>query len=69
MRESKGKAIPLDIFDKEGNLTCIEFTDSKGKHILDATWDESDAQTNENRAYFRNWACQFLENQGWEIEK
>jgi hypothetical protein len=69
MSEKKGVALPIDIYDSDGNMVRIEFTDSNGKHILDAMWDFSDAQTSENRTYFREWAYNFLANQGWEIQK
>ena len=69
MSEKKGIALPIDIYDSDGNMVRIEFTDSNGKHILDAVWDDSDAQTSENRTHFREWAYKFLINQGWEIQK
>ena len=69
MSDKKGVALPTDIYDSDGNMTSIEFTDSSGKHILDAVWDFSDAQTSENRTYFRKWAYDFLTNQGWEIQQ
>lgn len=66
---SKGKAIPVDVYDREGNMLRVEFSDGQGNHILDAVWDESDAQTSENREQFRKWSYNFLRNQGWEILK
>jgi hypothetical protein len=66
---SKGRAIPVDVYDNEGNMIRIEFSDSSGNHVMDALWDETDAQTSENRTYFRKWAYNFLRNQGWEILK
>ena len=69
MSDKKGRAIPTDVYDKEGNMIKVEFNDGEGNHILDAVWDESDAQTSENRTYFRKWAYNFLRNQGWEILK
>ena len=50
------KVIPTDIYDKDGNLTRIEFTDLEGNHALDAVWDSRDEQTSENRVAFRQWA-------------
>jgi hypothetical protein len=69
MSDKKGVALPTDIYDSDGNMVRIEFTDGNGKHILDAMWDFSDAQTSENRTYFRKWAYDFLTNQGWEIQQ
>ena len=62
------KAIPLEIFDKDGNMVKIETRDEDGQHILDIVWDENDEQTTENRAEFRKWAYGFLEkNKGYKV--
>lgn len=66
---SKGRAIPVDVYDKEGNMIKIEFNDLNGEHIVDAVWDETDEQTSNNRTLFRKWAYNHLRNQGWEILK
>lgn len=66
---SKGRAIPVDVYDEDGNMTKVEFNDGEGNHILDAVWDPSDEQTSENRTFFRKWAYNFLRNEGWEILK
>lgn len=63
------RAIPVDVYDKEGNMLRIEFNDGTGDHILDAQWDPADAQTSENRILFRKWAYNHLRNQGWDILK
>jgi hypothetical protein len=64
------KAIPLEIFDKNGNMVKIETRDEEGQHILDIVWDENDEQTPENRAEFRKWAYGFLEkNKGYKVVK
>ena len=64
------KAIPTDIYDKDGNLVKIEAREEDGQHILDIVWDENDEQTLENRAEFRKWAYGFLEkNKGYQIQK
>ena len=63
------RAIPVDVYDKEGNLLRIEFYDATGEHILDAVWDTNDEQTSENRVSFRKWAYNHLRNQDWEILK
>jgi hypothetical protein len=69
MSESKGRLIPVDVYDKEGNMIRIEFADSKGDHVLDAVWDPQDEQTSDNRTAFRKWAYDHLRKQGWEILK
>jgi len=62
-------AIPVDVYDKDGNMTKIEFTDGEGDHIVDATWDERDEQTSENRVAFRKWAYDLLRSKGYEVQK
>jgi hypothetical protein len=69
MSESKGRLIPVDVYDREGNMLRVEFSDSTGNHVLDAQWDENDEQSSENRVAFRKWAYNHLRNQGWEILK
>jgi hypothetical protein len=61
------KAIPVDIYDKEGNMLRIEFNDGSGNHVVDAIWDQNDAQTSENRVKFREWAYKMLQNKGYEV--
>jgi hypothetical protein len=61
------KAIPVDIYDKDGNMLKIEFNDGAGNHVLDAIWDQNDAQTSENRVKFREWAYKMLQNKGYEV--
>jgi hypothetical protein len=60
--------IPTEVLDKDGNLTVIEFNDEQGKHILDAVWDVHDPQDAEHRAKFRNWAYNFLEGKGYDVQ-
>ena len=66
---NKGVVIPVDIYDKEGNMLKIEFNNPSGEHVMDALWDERDAQTSENRTDFRKWAYRQLEQQGYEVHK
>lgn len=61
------KTIPTDVYDKEGNLTHIEFCDGDGNHIIDVVWDENDEQTSENRTSFRKWAYMMLEQKGYTL--
>ena len=63
------RAIPVDVYDKDGHMLRIEFNEGDGTHILDAVWDETDEQTSENRTQFRKWAYNHMRNQGWEVLK
>jgi hypothetical protein len=63
------KAIPVDVYDKDGNLTKIEFTDQSGDHIIDAVWDSTDEQSSENRINFREWAYKWIEQKGYKVQK
>lgn len=60
-------AIPIEIFNKAGELTKIEFVDSDGNHIIDALWDERDEQTAINRVAFRKWSYEMLKRKGYEV--
>jgi hypothetical protein len=64
------KAIPIDVYDSDGNMTKIEVQDGVGEHILDFVWDPNDEQTSENRIKFREWAYNFLEkNKGYKVPR
>lgn len=63
------KAIPVDVYDKDGNMLKIEFNDGSGGHILDALWDEREEQTSENRIKFREWSYKIIEQKGYEVHK
>jgi hypothetical protein len=64
------KAIPIDVYDKEGNLTKIEFVDSNGDHVIDAQWDQTEEQTSENRIKFRTWAYDHVSfNLKYEVDR
>jgi hypothetical protein len=63
------KVIPIDVYDKDGNLTKIEFQDADGAHVIDAVWDPSDEQTSENRVEFRNWAYKMIKRKDYEVDK
>jgi hypothetical protein len=69
MSATKGKALPVDVYDKDGNMMKIEFSTATGEHIIDAVWDETEEQTSENRVAFRDWAYKHLQKEGWEILK
>ena len=61
------KTIPTDVYDKDGNMLRIEFSDGEGEHIIDVVWDENDEQTSENRTKFRKWAYTMLEQKGYVL--
>jgi len=64
------RAIPVDVYDKDGNMTKIEVNDPSGNHIADFLWDGHDEQTSEKRQEFRQWVYKFLtENKGYEVAK
>ena len=63
------RAIPIDVYDKEGDMLRIEFHDMNGDHIIDAQWDPADEQTSENREAFRKWAYNFVRNKDYEVLK
>jgi len=63
------RAIPVDVYDRDGNMLRIEFNELSGEHIIDAVWDPMDAQTSENREAFRKWAYNFVRNKDYEVLK
>ena len=63
------KAIPIDVYDAEGNLSKIEVQGGDGTHIVDIVWDPADEQTSENRVEFRKFAYRILEQKGYEVNK
>jgi hypothetical protein len=63
------RAIPVDVYDKDGNMLRIEFHDSAGDHIIDALWDPQDEQTSKNREEFRKWSYNFIKNKEYEVLK
>lgn len=63
--EEKGKAIPTDVYDKDGNLMRIDFHDDKGEFIVQCLWDANDEQTSPKREEFRQWAYRWVKQQGW----
>jgi hypothetical protein len=64
------RVIPMDVYDKDGNMTHIEVTDNGGEFVMQFLWDPNDEQTSENRIAFREWAYKHLEqSQGYEVAK
>jgi hypothetical protein len=63
------RAIPVDVYDKDGNMTKIEVNTPSGEHIFDFLWDPTDEQTNENRVKFREWAYRILKQKDYEVAK
>lgn len=56
-----------DVYDYEGNLLRLEFYSKNGEILVDAIWDERDAQTSENRIIFREWAKGMAESLGYDF--
>jgi putative heme degradation protein len=64
------RVIPTDVYDKDGNMTKIEVTDTSGNHIADFLWDEREEQSSENRVKFREWCYDFLRrNKQFEVAR
>jgi hypothetical protein len=63
------KAIPVDVYDSDGNMTKIEVQAGNGDHLLDFVWDPTDEQTSENRIKFREWAYRILEQKGYQVPR
>jgi hypothetical protein len=64
------RVIPIDVYDKDGNLIRIDVQDAKGEFVMQILWDEHDEQTSENRISFREWAYKHLEqSQGYEVSR
>ena len=62
-------AIPTTKMDESGNITCIEYHDTDGNHIIDSIWDENEEQTTENRKAFKKWSDEFVtHNKGYEVQ-
>ena len=63
------RAIPTDIYDKEGNMLRIEFHDNKGDFAFQVLWDPRDEQTSTNREALRKYAYRMAEQLGYEVNK
>jgi hypothetical protein len=59
--------IPVDVYDKEGNLLRIEYHDDTGKFHLQSEWDPNDEQTHENRKEFRKWSNKMAKRLNFDI--
>ncbi len=62
------QVIPTDVYDKDGNLTSIEFHDLSGEFQVQAQWDPRDEQTSKNREEFRTWAYRMAKQMGYNLE-
>jgi hypothetical protein len=58
---------PTEIFNKKGDLLKIEFHTLDGQFVIEALWDERDAQTEENRQAFRKWAYNTMRNKEYKV--
>ena len=64
------RVVPIDVYDKDGNLSHIDVQDAKGDFVMQILWDPHDEQTSENRISFREWAYKHLEqSQGYEVSR
>lgn len=61
--------IPVDIYDKDGNMLRVEFHDSKGDFAFQVLWDPREEQTSENREEFRRFAYRMAEQLKYEVNK
>jgi hypothetical protein len=61
--------IPIDVYDKDGNLTRIEFYNELGGFEFQALWDENDEQTSEKRKEFREWCIRMAKNIKYEVKE
>ena len=68
LSSEKGRAIPTDVYDRDGNFKKIDFHNGSGNFILEAIWDERDEQNEENRVSFRKWAYHMMRNKGYTID-
>ena len=68
LQSDKGNAVPTDVYDKDGNFKKIDFHNRAGNFILEAVWDERDAQNEENRIAFRKWAYSMMKQKGYAVD-
>ena len=61
------KLIPTDIYDKEGNMTKVEFHDTNGDFVIESVWDDQDPQDSEHREMFRKWSYKMVKQLGYEV--
>ena len=61
------KVIPTDVYDKEGNLTRIDFFNEAGDFEIQVLWDDRDPQDSEHRIKFREWAYKMLDQNDLEV--
>lgn len=64
------RVIPIDVYDKDGNLIRIDVQDASGEFVMQFLWDPTDEQTSKNRELFRRWAYRHLEkNLNYEVSR
>jgi len=68
LQSEKGLAVPSDVYDQDGNFKKIDFHNGAGNFILEAVWDERDAQTKESRIAFRKWAYNMMKQKGYTVD-
>ena len=64
---SLGILIPTDVYDKDGNMSRIEFHNLEGEFMIQSVWDPEDEQTAENREFFRKWSYKMVKQIGYEV--
>ena len=63
------KVIPTDVYDKDGNLSHIEFHNEAGGFEIQVVWDDNDPQDSEHRVAFREWAYRMINQKDLEVLK
>jgi hypothetical protein len=63
------KVVPIDVYDKAGNMLKVEFYDGSGEFAFQVLWDPTDKQTSENREEFRRYAYRMAEQLKYEVNK
>jgi hypothetical protein len=63
------KVVPVDVYDKDGNMLRVEFHNGNNEFAFQVLWDPTDQQTSENREEFRRYAYRMAEQLKYEVNK